>query len=274
MREDKVIEIALAEVGYLEKSSEAYKKNPSILYKKTEGAGYDNYTKYGQEMHKVYPQTMDFPAYWCDAFVDWCFYTAYGTATAKNLLGGFDDYTIASVSKYKSMNAYYKGTDGIKPGDQVFFRNSTRICHTGICVAVDADTIYVVEGNTSPQKSTASVDSNGGGVWIKEYPYGYSRIDGYGRPPYEKYIEEVYPRWIHSGDNWYYRIEEGQNAHGWNVINGHWYYFFQDGKMATGINLIESETYGSETYYFMTSGDFEGALNRTNDRGALVIWDV
>lgn len=274
MSKDKLIELALSEVGYLEKSAEAYRKDPSILYKKKEGAGYDNYTKYGHEMHKVYPQTMDFPAYWCDAFVDWLFYKTFGVATAKNLLGGFDDYTVASAQKFKDKKAYAKGTSGIQPGYQVFFKNALRICHTGIVVAVDSDTIYVVEGNTSPQKSSASVDPNGGGVWIKEYPFDYEKIDGYGIPPYEKFIKPVYPQWIHDNGYWYYRIADGRNAHGWAKINGHWYYFLNNGRMVTGAKEIESEAYGIETYYFIPYCDLEGALMHTNDRGALIIWDV
>ena len=84
----KVIKVAEAEVGYLEKSAAAYKKNPSVLNKKTEGAGVDNYTKYGRDMHAIYPAVMDFPAAWCDCFVDWCFQKAYGLSNAKKLLGG------------------------------------------------------------------------------------------------------------------------------------------------------------------------------------------
>ena len=54
-----VIDIALAEVGYLEKKSNRY------LDSKTENAGSSNYTKYGRDMHKLYPSVMDFPASWC-----------------------------------------------------------------------------------------------------------------------------------------------------------------------------------------------------------------
>lgn len=275
MLRDKVIEIALKETGYLEKSWSAYNANPNVIYEKSKGAGSDNITKYGNEMHKVYPATMDLYSAWCDAFVDWCFYKAYGVATAKSLLGGgFDDYTVASAQLYKNKGAYHKGTAGIQPGDQIFFQNGTRICHTGIVVAVDANTIYTVEGNTSSQKKDG-VEANGGGVWTKSYSYGNTRIDGYGRPPYDIYEPKVtYPYWIHEGDYWYYRIAEGKNAHGWEQINHHWYYFFKDGKMATGIRNIESDIYGLEKYYFSESGDFEGALMKTNDRGALILWDI
>ncbi|MBP3870270.1 MAG: CHAP domain-containing protein [Faecalicoccus sp.] len=266
---DKVIDIALGERGYLEKSKAAYQKDPSVIYRKTDGAGYDNYTKYGYEMHKIYPEVMDFPAYWCDSFVDWCFQKAYGISTAKSLLGGFDDYTIASAQAFKNKKAYFYGTNGIKPGDQVFFKNSVRIHHTGLVVDVKGNSIITVEGNTSPQGTSTQVEANGGGVWQKTYPFGYSAIDGYGRPAYEKDIKPMYPSWVKSGDDWYYRLEEGKNAHGWMVINHHWYYFNPDGKMVKGYKEIESDEYGLERYYFETAGDYEGALLVTNARGAL-----
>ena len=272
---DKVIEVALREVGYLEKSWSAYKANPNIINDKSKGAGSDNITKYGIDMHKIYPATMDLYSAWCDAFVDWCFYQAYGVATAKSLLGGgFDDYTVASAQLYKNIGAYHKGTDGIKPGDQIFFQNGSRICHTGLVVVTDSSTIFTVEGNTSPQKKDA-VEANGGGVWTKEYSYSNSRIDGYGRPPYQKYEPKAtYPCWIKSGDDWYYRVSEGKNAHGWQQINGHWYYFEKDGKMVKGIKDIDSDAFGTERYYFIDYGDYEGALCKTNNRGALILWDI
>lgn len=170
-----VVNIALEEVGYLEKKSN---KN---LDSKTANAGSNNYTKYGRDMHEIYPSVMDFPAYWCDAFVDWCFYKAYGKSNAKGLLGGnFNDYTVASAQLYKNKKAYYKSP---KVGDQIFFRNSTRICHTGIVYKVDSKYVYTVEGNTS---GASGVVSNGGGVAKKKYLLTNSSIDGYGRPKYDK----------------------------------------------------------------------------------------
>ena len=178
-----VINIALSEDGYLEKSSAAYKKNKNIIYEKTKGAGSDNYTKYGKEMHDLYPAVMDFPAYWCDCFVDWCFYKAYGVSGAKALLGGnFDDYTVNSKALYVAKGAYIKRGEGIpKKGDQIFFNNGTRVCHTGIVYDVDKTYVYTVEGNTSVG---SAVVANGGGVSKKKYALSYNKIDGYGRPPY------------------------------------------------------------------------------------------
>lgn len=58
---DEVIAIATKEVGYLEKKN----GDTKYLYDKTSNAGTNNYTKYGYEMHKIYPKTMDYPAAWC-----------------------------------------------------------------------------------------------------------------------------------------------------------------------------------------------------------------
>lgn len=179
---DKVIKIAAAEVGYLEKSASAYKKYPNVLNEKTRGAGSDNYTKFGRDMHKVYPEVMDFPAAWCDCFVDWCFYKAYGVANAKKLLAGqFDDYTVISANLYKGKKAWY--TKNPKVGDQIFFKNANGgICHTGLVYKVDSNYVYTIEGNTS---SASGVVANGGGVAKKKYSLTYSRIAGYGRPKYD-----------------------------------------------------------------------------------------
>jgi hypothetical protein len=181
---DKVLKVAADEVGYLEKSKAAYLKDPSVLYKKTAGAGSDNYTKYGKEMHEIYPQVMDFPAYWCDCFVDWCFQKAYGVSNAKGLIGGnFDDYTPNSVNLYKKKNAYFKrGEKTPQPGDQIFFQNEVRVCHTGIVVSVDSKYVYTIEGNTS---NKAEVVQNGGCVARKQYLLTSTYINGYGRPKYD-----------------------------------------------------------------------------------------
>ncbi len=177
-----VVDVALAETGYLEKSAAAYKKDKTVLDQKTAGAGSDNYTKYGRDMHALYPAVMDFPAAWCDAFVDWCFQKAYGVTNAKALLGGnFDDYTVASAQLYKNKNAWYKTP---QVGDQVFFNSvSGGICHTGLVVEVNnSKKIFTtVEGNTS---SAEGVVANGGAVAKKTYYFSYSRLAGFGRPLY------------------------------------------------------------------------------------------
>lgn len=169
-----VINIALAEVGYLEK------KSNKDLDSKTTNAGSANYTKYGRDMHNLYPSVMDFPAYWCDTFVDWCFQKAYGVSNAKKLLcGNFDDYTPNSANLYKSKNAW---STVPKVGAQIFFTNGKRICHTGLVYNFDDKYVYTVEGNTS---GASDVVSNGGGVCKKKYLRSNARIAGYGYPKYD-----------------------------------------------------------------------------------------
>lgn len=190
---DKVLKIALDEVGYLEKSKTAYKNNPNIIYEKTAGAGSDNITKYGFEMNKIYPATMDKSSLWCDSFCDWCFYKAYGIATAKNLIcGQFDDYTVASCTMYQKHDALYTNP---KVGDQVFFTRNGKpsgCYHTGIVSAVGDNYFCTVEGNTS---SAQNVVSNGGCVAKKKYIL--SKYKGkvlFGRPKYDvpkKTFDEV-----------------------------------------------------------------------------------
>ena len=176
---NKVINIALAEVGYLEKKSN---KN---LDSKTANAGSANYTKYGRDMHKLEPGVMDFPAAWCDAFVDWCFCMGYGEAEAKKLLcGTFNDYTPASADLYKKAKRW---GDTPKVGAQIFFKNDTRICHTGIVYAFDKTYVYTVEGNTS---GASGVIANGGGVCKKKYKLTNTRIAGYGYPKYDEETAE------------------------------------------------------------------------------------
>lgn len=170
---EKLLSIATNEVGYLEKSS------AKSLYDKTANAGSANYTKYGYEMHKLYPATMDYPAAWCDCFVDWCFVQAFGVEMALKLLHKFDDYTVNSAGYYKNNGEWFKTP---KVGDQIFFTNSKGgICHTGLVYAVDNAYVYTIEGNTS---SASGVVANGGCVRKKSYKLNYNRIAGYGRPNY------------------------------------------------------------------------------------------
>ena len=116
----KVIDTATSWIGYMEK------QNGDLNYLKSKKAnvGFNNYTWFGYVMHNLEPTIMDYPAYWCDAFVDYCFYEAYGETGAKYLLcGGFDDYTVASAEKYKKMGRWFTEP---KVGDQIFFRNDSK----------------------------------------------------------------------------------------------------------------------------------------------------
>lgn len=172
-----VVEIALAEEGYLEK------KSNRNLDSKTANAGSGNYTKYGRDMHKIEPKVMNFPAAWCDGFVDDCFVKAFGVENAKRLLGGFNDYTPSSAKLYKDRGLWGKTP---KFGAQIFFKNSTRINHTGLVYNFDDKYVYTIEGNTD---GASGIIVNGGGVCRKKYLLTNSRIAGYGYPEYDEEIK-------------------------------------------------------------------------------------
>ena len=78
----KVIAIARAEVGYLEKASN------KDLDDKTANAGSKNYTKYARDMDAIngFYNGKKQGFAWCDVFVDWCFVQAYGIDEGRALL--------------------------------------------------------------------------------------------------------------------------------------------------------------------------------------------
>lgn len=178
---NKVIEIAKAEIGYLEKASN------SNLDSKTLNAGKNNYTKYARDLDNIpgfyNGKKNGYP--WCEVFVDWCFVKAYGVDNAKRLLCQ-PNKSLGAGCQY-SMN-YYKTKGQLKTtpkiGDQIFFKSSSgEISHTGLVYNVDKTYVYTIEGNTS---SASGVVANGGGVFAKKYSLSYGCIAGYGRPAYDE----------------------------------------------------------------------------------------
>lgn len=173
----KVIDIALAEVGYLEKETN------SNLDSKTGNAGDRNYTKYARDLYaQGYYNGNKNGFAWCDVFVDWCFFKALGKTEGQKLqcqtgdLGAGCGY---SAQYYKNKGQFH--TKNPQPGDQIFFGSASNVTHTGLVYKVDSSKVYTVEGNTS---GASGVVANGGGVCKKSYALGYSKIYGYGRPAY------------------------------------------------------------------------------------------
>lgn len=182
---EKVISIALAQEGYLEK------KSNSQLDDFKANAGYGNFTKFARDLDAIpgfyNGRKNGFP--WCDVFVDWLFVKAYGVEEAKQLLCQPDKSLGAgcgySARYYKAKGQFH--TDHPQPGDQIFFTDSAgNVCHTGLVCKVDNLYVYTIEGNTSPQ---AGVVDNGGCVCQKKYAVTDRRIYGYGRPAYDSVCE-------------------------------------------------------------------------------------
>lgn len=146
---DKLIEIANAEVGYLEKSS-----NPQ-LDSKTANAGTANYTKYWRD---IKPEYQGQP--WCACFVTWCFVNAFGKDTAEKLLKHYPYVYCPTMADLFTLNA------NPKVGDIVIFKHNGTFTHTGIVTSVNGDYFTTVEGNTS---GGSTIIANGGGVCRKGY---------------------------------------------------------------------------------------------------------
>lgn len=178
----KLIAIAKAEVGYLEKETN---KN---LDSKTGNAGDENYTKYARDLRNAGYYNGNKNGYaWCDVFVDHCHWVAADkdAKEAQRVICQTGSYGAGcgySAQYYKDAGRFHKTP---KVGDQIFFWNAskTKVAHTGIVIDVDNTYVYTIEGNTS---GTSGVVANGGGVFEKKYKLNYARIYGYGRPRYDE----------------------------------------------------------------------------------------
>ena len=174
------LNIALSQVGYLEKGSNA------DLDDKTKNAGSQNYTKYARDLHEAgYYSGNKQGVAWCSMFVDWCHYMAAGQqkALAQKIScqsGIYGASCKCSMDYYKEAGRFF--TSDPKPGDQIYFGSGKSVTHTGIVCQADRSRVYTIEGNTSP---SSGVVSNGGGVYQKSYALTDKKILGYGRPRWE-----------------------------------------------------------------------------------------
>jgi len=163
-----IIRIALAEVGYQEKASNA------SLDDKTTNAGAANWTKYARDLAASGYYNGNKNGYaWCDVFVDWCFFKAYGAIEGQRIQcqsGPLGAGCIYSAQYYQQQGRYDKTP---KVGDQIFFQNGGQISHTGIVVEITDTTVTTVEGNSSDQ------------VRKNTYSRSNGYIAGYGHPLYD-----------------------------------------------------------------------------------------
>lgn len=168
---DKVIDVALNEVGYLEK------KNNSQLDSKTANAGRNNFTKYWRD---VKPDYQGQP--WCACFVTWCFTEAFGKDTAKKLL---KHYPYVYCPTMASLFTLYASP---MIGDIVIFKHNGEFTHTGIVIGVSGNYFTTIEGNTS---GGSTIIANGGGVFKKKYYLPSLPGTRFCRPDYEIAEEEL-----------------------------------------------------------------------------------
>lgn len=168
----EIVAIALAEVGYQEKATNAN------LDDKTANSGGNNWTKYARDLAVAGYYNGNKNGYaWCDVFVDWCFFKAYGAVEGQRIqcqTGPLGAGCIYSAQYYQQKGRYDRNP---KVGDQVFFQTGGEIGHTGIVVEVTASSIVTVEGNSSDQ------------VKKNTYSRSSSYIAGYGHPLYSDTAE-------------------------------------------------------------------------------------
>lgn len=172
---NKVIQIALAENGYLEKNKK-YINNNAVLDSKTDGAGADNVTKYWRDIYPAFQQQA-----WCMCFCVWVMVKAFGIEEAKKRLFT-NTFTYSCTQQIKYFRAKNQFFTTPQVGDLIFYKDSNgNPCHVGLIYKLDSAKIYTIEGNTSSAKG---VVANGGSVNTKSYSKTYSRIYGFGRPGY------------------------------------------------------------------------------------------
>lgn len=168
----KIYETELAEVGYLEKASNAY------LDDKTKNAGYNNITKYWRDLRKMgrmaiygYSTGSSFVggASWpyCAAGQDWSFVKALGVERASELLLHGTSAFINCQTMYTKAKAAGRIVKRPQVGALALFYNKSNVhYHVEFIYKVDETRFYTIGFNTS---GASTVVANGGGVCAKKY---------------------------------------------------------------------------------------------------------
>jgi len=163
-----VVNIAIGQIGYKEKASNAY------LDLRDANAGSNNWTKYARDLYQAGYYNGNKNGYaWCDVFVDWCFFKAFGKTEGELMEYQSGDLGAGcpfSAGYYKAKGRYDRNP---KYGDQIFFQQSGSLVHTGLVVEVNDTTVVTVEGNSNNQ------------VKRNTYKKTDSYIAGYGHPNYD-----------------------------------------------------------------------------------------
>ena len=168
---DLIVQIAVAEIGYLEKASN------SQLDSKTANAGRANITKYWRD---IAPSLQGQP--WCLCFCVWCARLAGVLATVVPSI-----YSCTQLRNWaRDRGLWIAKTATPKKGDFCIFEGTQSSgargpVHVGLVEAVTASQVTTIEGNTS---GASGVIANGGGVRRKTYNRTSSSIHGYFRPQY------------------------------------------------------------------------------------------
>lgn len=155
-------------MGYREKASNASLDDPQA------NAGGSNWTKYARDLAAAGYYNGKKNGYaWCDVFVDWCIFKAYGAVEGQRIQCQTGDLGAACIYSMQYFQQQCRFDSILQPGDQVFFYGGGTIGQTGIVTDVSDSSITVVEGNSSDR------------VQELTYSRSDSRIAGYGHPRYD-----------------------------------------------------------------------------------------
>lgn len=149
---DALIATAQAEIGYMEKKSNAQ------LDDKNTNVGDGNYTKYWRDLKPSWNGSA-----WCAVWVSWCMYKTFGLETAKKLLKHENDFPYVYCP---TLGARFTKYANPQRGDIVIFYRNGTFAHTGIVTKVEGDKFYTIEGNTN---NGSTIIANGGSVCSKSY---------------------------------------------------------------------------------------------------------
>lgn len=234
---NELIDVATAEVGYLEKRS------CDKLDSKTDNAGTANFTKYWRDIKPLY---QGLP--WCAVFVTWCMEKSFGRENATKLLKHYPYIYCPQMQQLFDLNA------NPKRGDIVIFKRNGTFTHTGIVTDVIGDMFYTIEGNTSG--GGGIIVANGGGVCKKSYSNSLLPGTKFCRPEYKILEEELT---MTQYEELKKRIDEqGARITELRIKNG--YYNYIDKNM--------NNAYKPTIQKLVKSGKLEG-----NEKGELMLTD-
>jgi len=174
----KMIDVAMSQIGYLEKRTEEYLDDFKANY------GENDYNKYARDLDAIedyyyHERKQGLP--WCDIFTDWCMVQAYG-AEASHYVNCQPKYSYGAgcdmSAKYYADAGRFDHTPQV--GDQFFINSFT---HTGIVIEVRNHSVVTVEGNQPNANGQQSVCQK---VRL------LNEIDGFGHPRYNDGLEGTY----------------------------------------------------------------------------------
>lgn len=161
-----IVNVARSQIGYQEGSSSSKLSG--------EVAGKYNYTAYGRwyTSHKGTSYN-HISSQWCAMFVSWC---AYNAGVSSSIVP-YAQYTEDQVAPFHRQGRSYRWSTVLaggytpQPGDIVFFLSDSSaasgrtVNHVGIVSGWDGNTLYTIEGNTTP----VNFSTDGGCAADKSY---------------------------------------------------------------------------------------------------------